>query len=90
MSEEQLAAFVEDVNNDKALQEALKAATSAEDVVALAAAQGFTITAEDLVQQGAQMADAELESVAGGREAPYVTWTAWPYCPPPTGRIVCR
>ena len=89
MSEEQLAAFVEDVNNDKALQEALKAATSAEDVVALAAAQGFTITAEDLVQQGAQMADAELESVAGGRGT-LRDLDRLAYCPPPTGRIVCR
>ena len=65
MSEEQLKAFIAKVQADTSLQEQLKAEGA--DVVAIAKAAGFSITAEDLKEHQAQtLSDDELEGVAGG------------------------
>ena len=64
MSEEQLKAFIAKVQADTSLQEQLKAEGA--DVVAIAKAAGFSITAEDLNTQGKNLSDAELEVAAGG------------------------
>ena len=64
MSEEQLKAFIAKVQADTSLQEQLKAEGA--DVVAIAKAAGFSITAEDLNTQGQNLSDSELEVAAGG------------------------
>ena len=64
MSEEQLKAFITKVQADTSLQEQLKA--EGVDIVAIAKAAGFSITAEDLNTQGKNLSDAELEVAAGG------------------------
>jgi predicted ribosomally synthesized peptide with nif11-like leader len=62
MSKEQLKAFLETAKNDAALQNKLKAAKSAEEVVAIAKQHGHEFTADKL----GQLSDEELENVAGG------------------------
>ena len=71
MSEEQLKAFLEKVQNDTSLQEKLKAAGDADAVVVIAKAAGFMISAEDLTKAQTELSEQELESVAGGIS----TWT---------------
>lgn len=67
MSEEQLKAFLEAVKSDAGLQEQLKAAADVDAALAIAKAAGFVLSADDLKQAPqAELADAELESVAGG------------------------
>ena len=53
MSEEQLKAFLEKVKGDASLQEQLKAA--ADDVMAIAKAAGFAISADDLKRAQAEV-----------------------------------
>ena len=55
MSEEQLKAFLEKVKGDASLQEQLKAAAAADDVVAIAKAAGFAISADDLKRAQAEV-----------------------------------
>ncbi len=71
MSEEQLKAFIEAVKADAGLQEKLKAAGDADAVVAIAKAEGFVISAEELKSAQAEVSEEELESVAGGM---YSVW----------------
>lgn len=66
MSEEQLNSFLEKVKGDASLQEQLKAAAAADDVVAIAKAAGFVISADNLKQAQAEVSDEELEGTAGG------------------------
>ncbi len=66
MSEEQLKAFLEAVKADAGLQEKLKAAGDADAVVAIAKAEGFVISAEELKKSQAEISEGELEGVAGG------------------------
>lgn len=66
MSEEQLKAFLEASRADAGLQEKLKAATEADDVVAIAKAAGFVISADELKRAQAEISEEELEGVAGG------------------------
>jgi bacteriocin propeptide, TIGR03798 family len=66
MSEEQLKAFLEAVKADAGLQEKLKAAVDADAVVAIAKAEGFVISAEELKKFQAEVSEEELERVAGG------------------------
>jgi len=66
MSEEQLKAFLEAVKADARLQEKLKAAGDADAVVAIAKAEGFVISAEELKKSQAEISEEELEGVAGG------------------------
>ena len=66
MSEEQLKAFLSAVRADAGLQEQLKAAGDADDVVAIAKAAGFMISAEELKRAQAEISEEELEGVAGG------------------------
>ena len=66
MSEEQLKAFLSAVRADAALQEQLKAAGDADDVVAIAKAAGFVISAEELERAQTEVSEQELEVVAGG------------------------
>ena len=66
MSEEQLKAFLEAVKADAGLQEKLKAAGDADAVVAIAKAEGFVISAEELKKSQAELSEEELEGVAGG------------------------
>lgn len=72
MSSEQLKAFLEAVKADAGLQAKLKASTEA-DVLTIAKAAGFMISADDLKKAEAQISDdvteisdEELEAVAGG------------------------
>ena len=69
MSEEQLKDFLEAVKADAGLQEKLKAAGDADAVVAIAKAEGFVISAEELNSK-AEISEEELEGVAGGDDRP--------------------
>ena len=66
MSEEQLKAFLEAVKADAGLLEKLKAAGDADAVVAIAKAEGFVISAEELKNSQAEISEEELEGVAAG------------------------
>ena len=66
MSEEQFKAFLEAVKADAGLQEKLKAAGDADAVVAIAKAEGFVISADELKKSQAEISEEELESVAAG------------------------
>ena len=70
MSEEQLKAFIAKAKDDQSIQERLKAAKTPDDVVAIAKAAGFVISADDLKKAQADemrsLNDEELEGVAGG------------------------
>ncbi len=70
MSEEQLKAFLEAVKADAGLQEKLNAAIDADAVVAIAKAEGFVISAEELKKSQAEVSEEELEGVAGGVNGP--------------------
>ncbi len=68
MPEEQLKAFQKKVTSDTSLQEKLKAASNADDVVAIAKDAGFAITAEEIqsMEYATMLSDRELEGMAGG------------------------
>ena len=77
MSEEQLKAFLEAVKADAGLQEKLKAAQNVDDVVEIAKAAGFVISAEDLKRAQAEVSEEELEGVAGGTLGGPFVGTCW-------------
>ena len=72
MSEEQLKAFLEKVQDDKNLQEKLRAAANADVASTIAKEAGFSISVKDLnkaqseVLMQTDISDAELEGVNGG------------------------
>ena len=63
--------FLEAVSGDKEFAEKLAKAETPESVIAIAAENGFTLTAEDLepskVTDG-EISDAEMDAVAGGKD----------------------
>ena len=65
MSEEQLKAFLEKVKADTSLKEKLKAASDADDAVAIAKEAGFKISAEDLKNTKVELSEEELEGLGG-------------------------
>jgi predicted ribosomally synthesized peptide with nif11-like leader len=78
MSEEQLTALLAKLKDDAGLQEKLKGAANLDAAVALAKEAGFDVTKEDLLrhqskQTTLELSDAELEGIAGGKEAPKKT-----------------
>ena len=83
MSEEQLKAFIAKVQVDTSLQEQLKAEGA--DVVAIAKTAGFSISTEDLNTHSktlrGDLSDDELEGVAGGSTADYLTQLWCPFEP---------
>ena len=80
MSEEQLKAFLEKVKVDTSLQEKLRTAADADAVVAIAKDVGLTISADNLKKAQSELANEELETVAGGEQCPLNTG-----CPLHTG-----
>ena len=62
MSLEQLKAFLSKVKGDSSLQDKLKAAKSAEDVVSIAKEHGHEFTADKITE----LNEEDLEGVAGG------------------------
>jgi predicted ribosomally synthesized peptide with nif11-like leader len=66
MSKEQLKAFQEATQKDAGLQEKLRSASGTDDVVAIARAAGFLISAEELQMAQAELSDEELAGLAGG------------------------
>ena len=62
MSEEQLKAFIAKAKDDQSIQEQLKAAKTAEDVIGIAKEHGHEFATEHMTQ----LSDEELEGVAGG------------------------
>ena len=67
MSEEQLKAFIAEVQSDTNLQEKLKAASDANAASAIAKEAGFSISADEFTKaQSTELSDEELEGVAGG------------------------
>ena len=61
MSEEQLKAFLEKVKGDTTLQEKLKAASDADAVVAIAKEAGFSISADQGLNQNFQMRSSTMQ-----------------------------
>lgn len=66
MSKEQFKAFQEATQKDAGLQEKLRSASGADDVVAIARAAGFLISAEELHRAQAELSDEELAGLSGG------------------------
>ena len=70
MSEEQLKAFLEKLKGDTSLQEKLKAASDANAASAIAKEAGFSISADEFLDEftkaQSKLSEAELEGVAGG------------------------
>jgi predicted ribosomally synthesized peptide with nif11-like leader len=66
MSEDQLKAFMEAVNSDSSLQDKLKEASDVDAVVGIAKGAGFAISAYDLKSAQGELSNKELETVAGG------------------------
>jgi len=66
MSEEQLKAFWEAVQEDTSLQEKLRATTDVDSIASIAKEAGFEITAEEVKEAQAQLSDEQLDGVAGG------------------------
>ena len=63
MSEEQLKEFIAKVKDDQSIQEKLKEAKTADDVVGIAKEHGHVFTADKLTET---LSDEELEGVSGG------------------------
>ena len=69
MTKEQLEAFVEKVKSDISFQENLKAASSPEDAIEIAKAEGFLITLEEIQSMQSavvELSDEELEALLVG------------------------
>ena len=62
MSEEQLKAFIAKAKEDTSIQEQLKAAKTADDVIGIAKEHGHEFATEHITQ----LSEKELEGVAGG------------------------
>ena len=58
--------FKEKVIGDKAFAEKFKGLSTPEEIVKVAATAGFSFTVDDL-RNNAELTDAELDAVAGGR-----------------------
>ena len=69
MSEQQLKAFIAKAKDDQSIQEKLKAAKTAEDVVGIAKEHGHEFT-QDHMQE---LSEEELEGVAGGDWNPQIS-----------------
>lgn len=67
MSEEQLKAFLEAVSADAGLQEKLMTACNSDEIGAIAKGSGVIISTEGLIKAQMEIAEEELEGVAGGR-----------------------
>ena len=72
MSQEQLKAFLAKAAKDPSLQEKIKQAGTAEQLSALAKAEGFDISVSSL-SASVEISEDELESVAGGGITPLLT-----------------
>ena len=66
MTQEQLTAFIAYAKGDKSLQEKLKAAADFDAVAAIAKAEGFSISTDDLKKAQSEVSEEELEGGAGG------------------------
>ena len=67
MSEEQLKEFIAKVKDDQSIQEKLKEAKTADDVVGIAKEHGHVFTADKLTETLSKtLSDDELEGVSGG------------------------
>jgi predicted ribosomally synthesized peptide with nif11-like leader len=80
MSVDSAKRFLEVLKKDQALQKRLGTAGDAEEVtrlaVALGAERGFSFTVEELpatIENGSELSDEDLESVAGGGDGPTLT-----------------
>ena len=68
MAQDQLKSFLEKLNNDALLREKVASASDANEVIALAKDQGFSISSEDLssAKASAELTESELEALSGG------------------------
>ena len=80
MSEEQLAALLAKLKEDAGLQEKLQGAADLDAAAALVKEAGFDVSKADWLkyqaQQTLELSDAELESVAGGKQDPNSPYAA--------------
>lgn len=98
MSHSDLDKFLELVKQDQHLQDSIKSDPSLPSIIALAAQKGFSFTEEDIKSHSTDLADVELESVAGGFQLELVAatpfgavMTGWGACPTfqPKGKNGC-
>jgi len=66
MSQEDVKRLIERMDIDESFRETMMAAPDVAARLSLAAAEGYDVTEEDLVSEGAALSDAELGRVAGG------------------------
>ena len=72
MSEEQLTALLAKIKDDAGLREKLQGAANLDAALALVKEAGFDVSKPELLRyqasQSLELSDAELESVAGGKQ----------------------
>jgi len=66
MSREDVKRLVERMDTDEAFRKTMLAAPDVAARLSLAAAEGYDVTREELVSEGAALSDAELGHVVGG------------------------
>lgn len=66
MSEAQANAFLEKIKASVELQNAISKAADVDAIVAIAQAEGFTMTPEDFQKAQSESLDTDLEKAAGG------------------------
>ncbi|GEM_PF-6946011 len=66
MSREDVKRLVERMDTDEVFRETMLAAPDVAARLVLAAAEGYDVTREELVSEGAALSDAELGRVVGG------------------------
>ncbi len=87
MTKQNLAALLAALRDNRELRAKLAAAGSPAEFERLAAAAGFTVSAQDFLSGTADdLSDAELEQVAGGYTFPQ---TDWIYCDNPWTNVYC-
>ena len=66
MSLEEAKRLIERMNTDEAFREKVLEAPDVAERLRLAAAEGYSVTEEEVASASAELGDAELDAVAGG------------------------
>jgi len=66
MSLEEARRLIERMNTDEAFREKVLEAPDVAERLRLAAAEGYSVTEEEVASASAELGDAELDAVAGG------------------------
>jgi predicted ribosomally synthesized peptide with nif11-like leader len=68
MSQEQAQAFIERLKTDEAFRQKVLAVEGTEERLALARAEGYECSVEEIAAAGSRLADKELELISAGMQ----------------------